>query len=389
ATKDQKNVSSVADLMETSAAKDPKCHLDSLKTPSRLSRERLDKMEKMLDFKLRGQIVGPWLKKEMSHVISSKERAAEAVRVIAAQARRVLDGQTEGLHNEPVDGQTYLQIRHMPHRGDQVPEFSKEPAPFSDSRTKEDCPLCSRNNLAADFVYGDRLRIISNVARYADESILIKSRDHMLQTDIPSLLPDVCEFIANMPPKYFFFFNGLAGNSQRHTHFQAISETAPIREAINSQDLRLKETASAENVSMGILSPAKSFDVEKTERSSDHFCGYYFNGDFRTVASFAGRFLEALDQSRERPGLYNLFAFRCEESSKMILIVVPRTSPEKVALMGRELCALDYAGFIGDYAPEDETKKLFSYDFYRKALIENSAVSQTKEWADAWMRREV
>jgi len=162
------------------------------------------------------------------------------------------------------------------------------------------------------------------VPRY-DQHTLIVTRAPERQGFDPRRLGDMIDFQAAMSAagKVTLHYNGIAGNSQQHWHWQSTRETVPLQELLDAGSLPLDVLRRDER---GITA------------AYDHgfYAGLLVQGRKDYVVSRATELVARLDADPATRGAYNLLMVKPADDGTVRLAIIPRRrealKPEDVSL---------------------------------------------------------
>lgn len=194
-------------------------------------------------------------------------------------------------------------------------------------------------------------RIWPNAFPYVPTSsqhILLTSARHQPQGFAPSVLADMLDFqsFAGADRQLTMHYNGIAGNSQLHLHWQATREVTPLQTAIETGRLPLAPCVTAPNGRV---------------ETYDHgfFAGMLVSGSKTFVVQQATRIVKKLDQDPTTRGAYNLVLLEPRAGRFRLSIVARRADnlrPEIGSLGPRGIGAFNTAGVLvvpADELPDD------------------------------------
>ncbi len=194
-------------------------------------------------------------------------------------------------------------------------------------------------------------RVWPNAFPYVPTSmqhILLTSAHHQPQSFAPSVLADMLDFqtVAAGGRPLTMHYNGIAGNSQHHLHWQATREITPLQTAIDAGRLPLAPCVTA---------------PDGRVETYDHgfFAGMLVSGSKSFVVRQATRIVEKLNQDPTTRGAYNLVLLVPRAGRFRLSIVARRPDnlrPEIGSFGRRSIGAFNTAGVLvvpADDLPDD------------------------------------
>ena len=300
-------------------------------------------------------------------IFEYKEDIQRAVHIVSAQAQQFLRQQLDHSETRSVDHESYLLSRFIPNR-----HYIE---PFTEAKNHKilsECALCNGNDPLVKFsAYG--LRVVSNKYRYGTHSLLLLADPHRRQEEIVELLPQILKLQCDLGSKYTYFFNGLRGNSQRHTHMHALQEKLPIREAIEDGYLLGTKLGKIGSDEISLLDGPAQLDQTKGKRVQ-HFYGIKITGHYQTLSSSVARVVQAVE-SVTQLGSYNLVSWI--DGTQSTIIVIPRSNASNRA-PGVCFSSSDHAGLtIFTSSPCQDT-----YEQLSEKLMEEIYSLPAQQWQD-------
>jgi len=215
------------------------------------------------------------------------------------------------------------------------------------------CPLCSPPNDVEKGLAWRGYQIWPNAFPYLptdQQHILLTSAGHRGQAFSTQLLNDVLDFqafTAGSRP-LTMFYNGTAGNSQYHLHWQAVRETVPLERLIARGALCL-------------TSHVKEADGELSSFDQGSYAGFMVSGNKRFVCAWARTLVQHLKSDPLTQGAYNM-GLLSQQNGNFRLVIVPRRAaclkPNLGSLGPRGVGAFNMLGT--QVLPKDEIPADFS-----------------------------
>ena len=257
----------------------------------------------------------------------------EALKVIAAQAQNALHYQVEEMTTTPLSGQNNLFLRSIKNRN--------HPVPFKEPKIDDGdgCALCKVPSVMVSANYRGKFRIVSNRFRYGHESLMILPHKHIHQGELRVGFHDYLRLVQDLPDDYTYFFNGLSGNSQSHLHLQALKESLPLRQVIESGQLPLQA------VPLRNLSQVRVGIVDGSPHQMGHLNGIMCQGSPKQVDKVAKAIIQDMDQ-RLGQGSYNMILWKNDHDPEapVSCFIIPKSKTGPSVKFG----ALAHAGLIID-----------------------------------------
>jgi len=144
------------------------------------------------------------------------------------------------------------------------------------------------------------------------EHIILTSGIHAQQQYSSAILGDMIDFqaFASDGRQLTMHYNGIAGNSQAHLHWQACRATTPLQRLIDNGRMQLTDVV---RTATGRVS---SFD-------QGSYCGILVDGDKSFVLRWADRLVAQLDRDATTRGAYNMVLLQ-SQNGRPRLVVFPR-----------------------------------------------------------------
>ena len=167
------------------------------------------------------------------------------------------------------------------------------------------------------------------------EHLLILPTAHKSQSFSGALLDDMVDYqeFAGAKTPLTLHYNGLAGNSQAHLHWQSTQERLPLQGALEANQLSLTHLRSSESGKI------ETFD-------QDVYSGFVLSGDKEYVTHWATEIVQHLDdelmtslvdEEGQRRGTYNMLLLP-QTDGKIKLVIQPRRANSlrvKVGMTGK------------------------------------------------------
>lgn len=175
------------------------------------------------------------------------------------------------------------------------------------------CPFCVPPDPRQRAVAWRHWDILANCFPYTQPGglhLVIAWRGHALQSFSPRILGDMIDLQRLLPAQSVLHYNGLAGNSQGHLHWQATQERLPLLAHLDSATLPLRSLR---------------HDADLQLHSFDHgfFSGLLLSGTKAGVVRMAARIVDELDGDPLTRGHYNLLLLPAR-AGQVRLVVIPR-----------------------------------------------------------------
>ena len=222
-----------------------------------------------------------------------------------------------------VDDKSGLQVQLAPHRKF-LPRDSR-------ANTVNECVLCSPHDHRSRRIQWRNLYCLPNKYPYLpaeQEHVLILTTRHRPQVFDATVLKDLIDYqrFAGRTRPVTLHFNGNAGNSQVHLHWQATHETLPIQDLVDTQRLHCSLLFSSDQGKL---------------LSYDHgiFRGFLLDGDERFVCECADLIVQYVSrepltsmrtESGEISATYNMVMLQPKGASTRLLIQPRRSSHLRV-----------------------------------------------------------
>ncbi|MBN2358566.1 MAG: hypothetical protein JXR83_03875 [Deltaproteobacteria bacterium] len=264
--------------------------------------------------------------------------------------------------------QRNLDIQFAPHR-------NKVPLVEISDQAKKECALCrppfpdERGLSWRDYV------VWPNAFPYLPQSgqhVVITADKHIGQRFTPQILGDMIDYQrhAGQQAPVTLHYNGIAGNSQFHLHWQASREKLPLQRLLDAGELPLERLHSAANGR-----------IESYEHG--YYNGILVTGDRCYVTRWAQLLVERLDSDPLTRGAYNLLLLHPADGQAR-LVVIPRRADElkpEVASFGKVgFGAFNLGGTV--VVPRDEVPDNFGDDYLAAAartVVRPSELSWLRE----------
>lgn len=226
---------------------------------------------------------------------------------------------TSGMRRETGLGPDHdLDIQFAPNR-DKVPLVE-----ISDQAKKE-CALCKPPFLDERGLSWRDYVVWPNAFPYLPESgqhVVVTAAKHVGQGFSPQLLGDMIDYqrCASQPTPVTMHYNGIAGNSQFHLHWQASREKLPLQRMLDAGTLPLARLHSAANGHID------SYD-------HGYYAGLVVSGDKPYVTRWAQLLVEKLDADPLTRGAYNMLLLHPADGQAR-LVVIPRRADDLKPAVG-------------------------------------------------------
>ena len=220
-----------------------------------------------------------------------------------------------------VDARTGVEVQLAPNR--------KAVPAGRDTTAAKSCVLCEDTDPLERRVVWRDYWVRPNAYPYVPADLrhmLVMPTAHQPQSFSVQLLGDMLEYqrLVGAEQPVSMFYNGLAGNSQFHLHWQAIHEALPIERAFDDGRHPLKTLRSGPQGALHTF--------EHSLRS-----GFLVEGDDAYVSRWAQRIIERLDRdpktSKDGAGRYNLVLLH-RSAGRARLVIFPRHADGRKADLG-------------------------------------------------------
>ncbi len=213
-----------------------------------------------------------------------------------------------------VDGS--VEVRLAPNRT-KVP-INRDPASHS-------CDLCDPPFPEERGLIWRGWRLWPNAFPYVPaeyQHILLTSADHRTQGFSPAVLNDMLDFqvAANDGRQLTLHYNGVAGHSQAHLHWQATRVLLPLQRELDAERIPRRR----------LLERGQGL-VEAFERGP--YAGFLVSGEHAFVVRQAARILDRLDRDPLTRGAYNLLLL-ARRGGRARLVIVPRRADNLRPVVG-------------------------------------------------------
>jgi len=200
-----------------------------------------------------------------------------------------------------------------------APNRDKVPLVEISDQVKKECALCKppfpdeRGLSWRDYV------VWPNAFPYLPEAgqhVVVTAAKHVGQGFSPQLLGDMIDYqrFASQQTPVTMHFNGIAGNSQFHLHWQATREKLPLQRMLDAGTLPLERLHSAGNG-----------HIDSYDRG--YYAGLVVTGDKSYVTRWAQLLVEKLDTDPQTRGAYNLLLLHPADGQTR-LVVIPRRADD-------------------------------------------------------------
>ena len=144
------------------------------------------------------------------------------------------------------------------------------------------------------------------------EHILITTAKHQGQGYSPKVLADMMDYqrFAARDKPITMHFNGIAGNSQFHLHWQASLEKLPVQKLLDSDALPTNE----------IISSSKG---KVSTYDQGYFSGILIEGEKDFIIKQATEMVKKLNLDKQTRGAYNMLLLH-PKNGKARLVIIPR-----------------------------------------------------------------
>jgi hypothetical protein len=203
---------------------------------------------------------------------------------------------------------------------------NRKKAPISrDAHADGACGLCRPTFPSERGLSWRTWRIWPNAFPYVpaqSQHILLTCADHVAQSFSPQILGDMIDFQAHAAAgrQLTMHYNGTAGNSQFHLHWQATREVLPLQRQLDGGTL-----------------PTSPVVVEQGGRVATYdqgiYAGLLVEGDKSFVQRWAARIVERLEKDPVTRGAYNLLLLQ-PIRGRARLVVIPRRADLLKPTMG-------------------------------------------------------
>ncbi|MCK5689456.1 hypothetical protein KAI87_09320 [Myxococcota bacterium] len=177
------------------------------------------------------------------------------------------------------------------------------------------CALCDPPEKEERGILWRDYKVLPNIYPYVgpeSQHILITAAEHSPQRFSPKILGDMIDFqtFASGKRPMTLHYNGVAGNSQFHMHWQATRETLPVQRVLETGAVQ-KETLHSDK-----LGSVSTFD-------EGFFTGILVTGDRDYIVRQAGAIISGLDSDPQTAGAYNLVLLN-RKNAQARLVITPR-----------------------------------------------------------------
>jgi len=222
-----------------------------------------------------------------------------------------------------VDDETGLEVQLAPHRKF-LPRDSR-------ANTANECVLCRPHDPRSRRIQWRNLFCLPNKYPYLPakyKHVLILTKEHRPQVFDAKVLRDLIDYqrLAGRTRPVTLHFNGNAGNSQVHLHWQATHETLPIQKLLDSNQLKPTVLYSSNQGSLSSYDQGiyRGFFIEGDERfvcdSADVIVQYIYREPRTTIQGENG----------EISATYNMVMLQSKGALSRLLIQPRRSSHLRV-----------------------------------------------------------
>lgn len=198
------------------------------------------------------------------------------------------------------------------------------------------CPFCKPDDARQRAVAWRSWHLLVNAHPYAASQHMVVSRAaHEPQGFSPSILGDMIDLQRRLRPSTTLHYNGLAGNSQNHLHWQATREQLPLTRALDGDD------------GLVLSAVRKDHDACVDTFARGFFAGLLVSGSATGVVRNATRIVAHLDADPLTRGHYNLLLLPPKRGQVRLVVLARRASDIAVdaGVLGTiRLGAFDLAG---------------------------------------------
>ncbi len=144
------------------------------------------------------------------------------------------------------------------------------------------------------------------------EHILLTHQGHLPQSYSPQILADMLDFqaCAGVGDQLTMHYNGTAGNSQFHLHWQATRELLPLQARIDAGQLPLRDVR-------------RDADGRVATYDQGFYAGILVEGSKAYLGRWATRIIEQLNDDPTTRGAYNLLLLK-QRAGRFRLAIIPR-----------------------------------------------------------------
>ncbi|HEY4222924.1 MAG TPA: DUF4922 domain-containing protein [Myxococcota bacterium] len=206
------------------------------------------------------------------------------------------------------------------------------------------CPFCQPVDTRQRAVQWRGWQVLANAFPYAPHHLVIASASHAPQSIDRRIVLDMIDLQRALGPTTTLHYNGIAGNSQPHRHWQGTRERLPLTRLLDADALALAVVR-------------RDSDAEVRSFDDGFFAGLLVTGTPAGVARNAARLADALERDEQTRGCYNMLLLPMRDN-QVRLVVIPRNADH---------IAVD-AGVLG-------TVRLGAFDLAGRGVLARESVS--------------